>query len=126
LLFDTHAFLWWAADDPRLSRRAREALADPANEVFLSGVNAWEAAILAFLGRVSLGAPVADLVARTLSETDVEPLPIELGHAARLEHLPFHHRDPFDRMLVAQAQAEGLTVLTRDPAFARYGVPVLW
>lgn len=121
LLLDTHALLWWLADDPRLADRAREAIADPASSVFVSAAVAWEIAIEQALGRLE---PPEDLSVR-LARERFEELAITIVHALRAGELPPHHSDPFDRVLVAQAELEGLTLVTRDPRIAQYGVAVL-
>ncbi len=121
LLLDTHAFLWWRADDRRLGKRARAAIAD-ADVVFVSAATAWEAAIKAALGRLQY----PDTIEMGVEASGFEKLPISLAHAEWAARLPLHHRDPFDRILVAQAQAEGLSLVTDDRKILRYDVPVLW
>jgi PIN domain nuclease of toxin-antitoxin system len=120
LLLDTHALLWWLADEG-LSAQAREAVADPANLVAVSAASAWEISIKKALGK--LAAP--DDLEHQLEAGGFEPLPISVAHAVAAGHLPRHHEDPFDRMLIAQALAEGLTVVTRDKRFYDYGIPLL-
>lgn len=121
LLLDTHAVLWWQADDRRLSAPARRAIAT-ADIVWVSAASGWEVAVKAALGRLRADEPFAV----TLAADDFTELPVTLAHAARLQALPSHHADPFDRMLVAQAMVEGATLVTRDAALGAYGVPVLW
>jgi PIN domain nuclease of toxin-antitoxin system len=121
LLLDTHAFLWWLRDDRRLSAAARGPIADRASLVFVSAASIWEAAIQSHLGRLEVA---ADLVSEIAANGFTE-LPVTGRHAQRAGALPVHQRDPFDRMLVAQAQLEGLTLVTRDPAFKPYDVAVL-
>lgn len=121
LLLDTHALLWWLADDPRLGSRAREAIAAAENLVAASAASAWKIAIKRALGK--LEAP-EDLCG-ALAEAGLQPLPITVEHAVAAGALPAHHADPFDRMLVAQAATEGLAIVTVDERIARYGVPVL-
>lgn len=121
LLLDTHAFLWWLADDPRLGGKVRGIIADPANEVFVSAATGWEIAIKAALGKLELPGPLDAVV----EEEGFTHLPITFFHGEQAGSLPPHHRDPFDRMLVAQAQAEGLTVVTADSDFAAYGIRTL-
>ena len=120
LLLDTHVLLWWLADDPALSKQARRLIADEP-EVLASAASAWEIAIKRALGK--LEAP-EDLTA-ALDASGIGQLPIGFEHAAVAGALPRHHDDPFDRMLVAQAQCEGLTLLTSDARIARYAVTVL-
>ena len=121
LLLDTHAVLWWQADDRRLPPAARRAIA-VADIVWVSAASGWEVAIKAALGRLRIDEPFAV----TVAADDFTELPVTLAHAARLQALPTHHADPFDRMLVAQAMVEGATLVTRDSALGAYGVPVLW
>lgn len=120
LLLDTNALLWWLADEG-LTTGAREAIADPVNLVTVSAVSAWEISIKKTLGK--LAAP-DDLEQQVLSG-GFEPLPITIAHGIAAGQLPRHHEDPFDRMLIAQAFAEGLTVVTRDKRFGDYGVALL-
>ena len=129
LLLDTHTFLWWAFDQPQLSAQAAQALREPSNEVFFSAVTALEIAIKNRLGRdnvIHLDGDPADLVPLWVAEYGFITLPVEVSHALRVAALPPIHGDPFDRLLVAQAQIEGLTILTAGPAIAQYGVPVAW
>lgn len=121
LLLDTHVLLWWLADDPRLDEAARRAIAEPANDTFASAASAWELAIKARLGKVSM----PDDLGEQLAANSFTPLPVQMTHALAVRHLPDHHRDPFDRLLVAQAQLEGLTIVTADQAIPRYDVAVL-
>ena len=122
LLLDSHAFLWWLAEDPKLSAGAREVVADPSSIVHVSAASVWELAIKASLGKLDLDG--ADLV-EEIGENDFVELPMTARHSLAAAALPRHHEDPFDRMLIAQAQVEGLTVVTRDPAFRAYGVAIL-
>ncbi len=122
LLLDTHTAIWWLADLPSLGREAATLLADDGHEVLLSAVVVWEVAIKRSLGKLT--AP-PDIAAGARAG-GARLLPVTTEHAAAVEHLPWHHRDPFDRMLVAQAQLEGAVLLSGDPALRRYGVPVVW
>lgn len=121
LLLDTHVLLWWLANDPALTEETASIIARQDSVVFVSAATAWEIAIKQSLGR--LEAP-SDLE-RQLELNRFEPLSITVGHAYSAGTLPRHHEDPFDRMLVAQAMAEGLTVVTNDARIPRYGVPVV-
>jgi PIN domain nuclease of toxin-antitoxin system len=121
LLLDTHVFLWWRANDRRLGRAARIAIAG-AGVVFVSAATAWEAAIKAALGRLQY----PDTVETGVDASGFEKLPITFAHAEHAARLPPHHADPFDRMLVAQADLEGLTLLTHDRRLAPYAAPILW
>ena len=120
LLLDTNALLWWLADEG-LTAGAREAIADPVNLVTVSAVSAWEISIKKALGK--LAAP--DDLEQQVVSGGFEPLPITIAHSIAAGQLPCHHEDPFDRMLIAQAFAEGLTVVTRDKRFGDYGVALL-
>lgn len=122
LLLDTHALMWWLTDDPALSAPARAAIADPVNEPLVSTTSVWEIAIKRSLGKIT--AP-DDLPDRIIDD-GFQWLPISADHAWRVRRLPLHHRDPFDRLLVAQALAEGLPIVTADRNLERYGVEVLW
>lgn len=118
LLIDTHVVLWWLDDPGRIATPARQAISDRGNEVFVSVASAWEIAIKRALGK--LEAP-SDFEA-VIRASRFTPLPIELKHAVAVESLSNHHRDPFDRMLVAQAITENLTIVTRDTNIQRYQV----
>jgi PIN domain nuclease of toxin-antitoxin system len=122
LLLDTHAALWWLSGDERLGSRAATQIADAANQVLLSAAVVWEISIKRELGK--LDAP-ADL-APTLVGAGALPLPISLDHAVAAGELPRHHRDPFDRMLVAQATIEAAVLVSGDEALRPYGVPTVW
>jgi PIN domain nuclease of toxin-antitoxin system len=125
-LLDTHAFLWWITDDPRLSSRVRELTGDSINTLFLSAASGWEIAIKAQLGKLQLPDNLERYIADQLSLNGFESLPIQLRHALHVYSLPDLHRDPFDRILVAQSQLEQLPILTVDPQIARYEVDVIW
>jgi PIN domain nuclease of toxin-antitoxin system len=126
VLLDTHTFLWWITDADSLSGAARETLADGANEVFLSAVSAWEIAIKAGRGRLTLSDEPHRFVTQQLIKNSFHGLPLHLAHALHVYGLPEHHRDPFDRLLVAQSQLEGLPMVTADAEIARYDVSVIW
>jgi PIN domain nuclease of toxin-antitoxin system len=123
VLLDTHAVLWLLAGDKRLSPRARAMFAASEQPLIVSAVSLWEVATKRSLGK--LAAP-ADLSRRLAGLGVVELLPISPLHAEAIGELPWHHRDPFDRMLVAQAQVEGLSIVSADRALAQYGVEVIW
>lgn len=122
LLLDTHSFLWWLEDNPKLGERAREAIIDPTAVVFVSAASIWEIAIKAKLGKIDVVSP--DLVQEIVAN-DFAELPMAARHAVTAGNLPRHHDDPFDRMLIAQAKIEDLIIVTRDPAFQEYGVRML-
>jgi PIN domain nuclease of toxin-antitoxin system len=125
LLLDTHALLWWFSDHPALSPKARGLIADSGNELFVSAASAWEMAIKSRAGKLDAG-PLLDNLVEELVGGGFHPLPISVDHAVRAGALPEHHRDPFDRMLIAQAQAENLAILSNDEGFARYGIRRIW
>jgi len=126
VLLDTHAFLWWITDDPRLSLRAREIIANGANVLFLSAASGWEIAIKAKLGRLRLPDEPERFILKQLESNAIEVLPVQMSHALHVYALPDHHRDPFDRLLIAQAQLEKLPILTADPQISRYEVETIW
>jgi PIN domain nuclease of toxin-antitoxin system len=126
LLLDTHAFLWWIGDDARLSGPAREAIADPGNDVSFSVASAWELAIKTAIGRFEADGGLRPFLDEHIQRNAFRVLPVKLEHAVSVASLPAHHRDPFDRLLVAQAATEGLILVTRDPQLAKYGTPILW
>lgn len=119
ILLDTHAFLFWRTD--ALSDRTRELIADPDNEVYLSAASVWEISIKRGIGRLTMQGDVGDMAA----EDGFVPLAINFEHAQLAGELPLHHRDPFDRLIVAQALCEGLVIATRDAAFAQYDAPLI-
>lgn len=125
-LLDTHAFLWWLADDVRLSPRAREIIGDGNNELFLSAASGWEMAIKMRLGKLQLPGELESFVLGQLKINAIEPLAVQMVHALHVYTLPEHHRDPFDRLLVAQAQVERMPIITADPQVAQYAVEVVW
>jgi PIN domain nuclease of toxin-antitoxin system len=126
LLLDTHAFLWFCQDDPQLSATAKTLIEDPANRKLVSIASCWEIAIKAGLGKLTLGEPSGTYIPAALSRTGFDLLPISLAHATAVESLPMHHRDPFDRLLVAQALVEAVPIISADVAFDPYGVQRLW
>ena len=126
VLLDTHVFLWWVEGDRVLPARARAALADPENECLLSVASAWELAIKSGLGKLKLALPVMRYVVEHVAANAFRLLDIGLTHVGRVELLPPHHGDPFDRLLVAQALEEKLAIVTADPVFRKYGVRRIW
>ncbi|MGH7799871.1 MAG: type II toxin-antitoxin system VapC family toxin [Thermodesulfobacteriota bacterium] len=125
-LLDTHTFLWWITDDIRLSSSAREIITNGDNELFLSAATGWEIAIKAQLGRIKLPKEPHSFIADQLRLNSIQSLPIQMGHALHVYSLPNHHRDPFDRLIIAQGQLENLPILTMDPLIAKYKVKVVW
>ena len=125
VLLDTQCWLWMRAAPQRLSARTRRLLTDPANELLLSAASVWELAIKAALGKARLPEPFGEFVTSRLAEDGIVPLPIQHIHAMRVAELPAHHCDPFDRLLVAQAQIEALSLLTADRQLEAYDVAVI-
>jgi len=125
ILVDTQCWLWMAASPEKLSKHARSLVQTTVNEVLLSTASAWEIAIKHALGKLRLPEPPQRYVPSRVDALRTLPLPIEHSHALRVASLPQHHRDPFDRLLVAQAQLEDLPILTADPIFDRYDVTVI-
>lgn len=125
LLLDTSVFLYLAAEPERVPKKMRDAI-DSASERYLSAASAWEIAIKSGLGKLKLPASPKDYVAARMAELMLAPLNIKHGHAAAVFDLPWHHRDPFDRLLIAQAVVEHLTLATLDKKFKRYRVPILY
>lgn len=125
-LLDTHTFLWWILDDPRLSSQVRAIIQEPEHEILFSAASAWEIAIKAQLGRIDLQEDPTEFIPQQITANGFSIVPIELPHAVQIFRLPLLHRDPFDRILIAQAQVEHLPLLTADPAIARYPVSVIW
>ena len=126
LLLDTHAFLWFIAGSDDLTAKARELIEDPENRPFLSAASLWEMAIKISLGKLRLALPFEELVPEQMMLNGVHFLPIEMGHLVPIVSLAFHHRDPFDRLLIAQAMIEQMPIVTGDPAFEPYPVQKLW
>lgn len=126
LLLDTHAFLWFVGGNTRLSSTARGAIEDLTNVRLLSAASVWEVAIKVSLGKLSLNVPFGNLFPGQLGSNAIELLPVLPEHAAAIIGLPFHHRDPFDRMILAQTQAEGAILVSADPTLDAYGVRRLW
>jgi PIN domain nuclease of toxin-antitoxin system len=125
LLLDTHVVLWAALEPERLRADCRAALEDRTNQVHVSAVSAWEMAIKQSLGKLELSLPAEQWLPKVLRKTGFDSLSVDVASALRVRSLPWHHRDPFDRLLVAQALQSGLTLATHDPYFAPYGVSIL-
>lgn len=125
VLLDTHAFLWWVTDDERLTGTAREAIG-AADQVFVSSASVWEMVTKSKLGRLPTPRPIHEFVPAQLDVNAFQPLAIEVRHALQLSELPDLHRDPFDRMLVAQARAEDLPLVSGDRAIHAYPVTTIW
>lgn len=125
VLLDTHVFLWWIMNSPLLPAVARDIIAEGTNELFFSAASGWEIAIKANCGRLRLPDTPERFISEQLALNSISSLPILMSHALRVYQLPNHHRDPFDRLLVAQAQVEDLPIVTLDEAIARYDVRIV-
>ncbi len=126
VLLDTHTFLWWVEDAPALSKKARTAIGNPDNECLLSLASCWEMAIKLSLGKLRLPRAIERFVPEQLAANAFQQLAIDFRHVTRVAALPFHHRDPFDRLLAAQALEERCAIVSADPIFRRYGVKRIW
>jgi PIN domain nuclease of toxin-antitoxin system len=126
LLLDTQTWLWMQAASKRLGTQARDLIMNPTNELLLSAASSWEIAIKYRLGKLPLPTTPDKYVPSRMRSSGTQPLPITPAHTLRVAELPDHHGDPFDRLLIAQAQLDGLTILTSDHTFAKYDVPVRW
>ena len=124
VLLDTHSFLWWVSDSPKLSRRARTVIGE--SPCLLSVASCWEMAIKASLGKLDTPRPLQRFLQQQIEVNGFELLPIALEHAAAVRELPFHHRDPFDRLIAAQAREEQIPLVTADARFTKYGVKRIW
>jgi len=125
-LLDAHAFLWAVSRDGRLSTAAEAAFIDSRNELLLSAASIWEILVKVQIGKLLLPLPAGSYMRRQLAANQVQVLPVRFEHVLRLEQLPLHHRDPFDRILVAQALEEKLPIVSCDPWFAKYPVKMIW
>jgi len=126
LLLDTHTFLWWDSEPSKLSVRVVALCQDRANTVLLSVVSVWEMQIKSHLGKLKLSLPLAEMVEAQRQANNIEVMSIALAHVLALENLPTSHRDPFDRLLIAQANVEGAVLVSDDPMFEKYPVKVIW
>lgn len=126
ILLDTHAFLWFIAGSDELSVTARELIEDEENRIFLSAASLWEMAIKVSLEKITLSEPFETLIPEQLSQNGIEILNINTSHAAKIIQLPFHHRDPFDRLLIAQASVENMPIISIDESFDSHEVKRIW
>ncbi len=126
LLLDTHTLLWWLYDDPKLSGKARTAIGKAEQRIFVSSASAWEITTKVRIGKLPQVGDVAEKLPAYMRRDRFEALPISIEHALAAGALPGPHKDPFDRMLIAQARLEKLRVVTLDPVFKQYAVTVLW
>ncbi len=126
VLLDTHVLLWWFLDETVISPGARAAIADEANDTFVSAATAWEIAIKFKTGKLPSAAPLMANLEEAILEGGFAGMPVTLRHGELAGSLPLHHKDPFDRVLIAQAQVERLTLISNERLFDRYGVARLW
>ena len=126
VLLDTHAFLWLITDDDRLSENARQTFLNTGNSLFFSAASLWEICIKKSLGKISLKDGWFQTIQAEMETNTIQWLPIEMTHCAEVTELPFHHRDPFDRMLIAQAIVEEMKLLSRDSPLSNYAIELIW
>ncbi len=126
ILLDTHAFLWLVEGSNQLSSTANSLLSDTDNDLFLSIASIWEMQIKVSIGKLKLGAYLSEIIANQREINDVQILPVELEHIWQLDNLPLYHKDPFDRMLIAQAITENIPIMSIDSAFNQYPVQIIW
>jgi len=126
LLLDTHTFIWWASAPEKLSEKALAACENTENSLILSVASAWGMQIKSHLGKLRLDMPLKELIKSQKKENDLKILPVELKHTYELNTLPSIHKDPFDRLLIAQSNLEDLTLVSKDSKFSGYSVNVLW
>ena len=126
ILFDTHAFIWWSIDPVQLGPQANRLCFDSAIQLVLSVASVWEMQIKLKLGKLTLHKPLKELITGQIQQNRLEILPVNLEHALRLDTLPPIHKDPFDRLLVAQAMVEGWDLISHDPIVAQYPIKVVW
>jgi PIN domain nuclease of toxin-antitoxin system len=122
LLLDTHVFLWWVGNLVRLSPQTQLLLQDPNSILYLSVVSVWEMQIKQQLGKLVFQVPLSEMIVRQQQQNEMKILPVQLRHVMELDHLPLHHKDPFDRLLIAQARIERFHFLSTDPVIDRYEV----
>lgn len=126
ILLDTHCWLWWVAQPEKLREEARRLIADRENTILLSAASSWEIAIKYAIGKLPLPEPPSRFVPPRLARDAMSSLPVEHVHALHVASLPHHHQDPFDRLIIAQAQLERIPVMTVDPQFRPYEVEIIW
>jgi len=125
-LLDTHTFIWWVENAPQLSAKARKAIENRENECYFSLASSWELAIKSSIGKLKLTIPVREYVPQHLAANDFQQLSISFRHIAKVEALELHHRDPFDRLIIAQAIEENMSLISADKTFDLYNVPRVW
>jgi PIN domain nuclease of toxin-antitoxin system len=126
LLLDTHTFMWWDSNPNQISSQTLSLLKKPENQVIVSLVSVWEIQIKTHLGKLELQAPLSEIILRQQTENGVSLLAIALPHILELDHLPWHHKDPFDRLLIAQSRCESAVLVSRDSVFKAYDCQTIW
>lgn len=126
LLLDTHAFIWWDSEPAKLSASALSACQDQANTLILSVVSVWEIQIKSQLGKLKLNMPLSEIIQSQRQMNNVQILTVELDHVLELQNLPYHHKDPFDRLLIAQANVEDVLLVSGDSVFSEYPINLIW
>ena len=125
-MLDTHVLFWWLKYDPHLSPAARRAISQDMSEVYVSSASVWEIAIKSSLGKIKIDRPLDQFIPEQLSANGFKPLEIGFRHIVQVNTMPFHHKDPFDRLLAAQAREEKLLIVSADPIFTQYGIKRIW
>lgn len=126
VLLDTHAFLWWITDDPQLPAQVRGIIANSDNNLFFSAASCWEIVIKTQLGRIKLPDKPDIFIAEQMASNAIQSLPVQVSHALHVFNLPYLHNDPFDRIIIAQAQLEKLPVITSDSLISQYKIDIIW
>lgn len=126
LLLDTHTFIWWVIEPTKISAQALGLLQDQSNDLFLSVVSVWEMQIKLQIGKLKFNLPLAQLITKQQQTNQLSILPVTLEHVLALDSLPFHHKDPFDRLLITQANLEGAVLVSNDAIFSNYSVKLAW
>ena len=126
LLLDTHTFIWWDSEPSRLSQQALAAIGNSNNTLLLSVVSVWEMQIKSQLGKLQFNLPLAEVIESQCQTNQIEILPITLSHVLEINQLPNHHKDPFDRLLIAQSIVEQATLVSGDPIISQYSIQIIW
>ena len=126
ILIDTQVFLWWISDNPNISSKFHDVMSEPRNEIYFSAASGWEIAVKAKIGRLSIQGDPQKFIPTQLSLNSITVLPIQISHTLQTYHLPEHHKDPFDRLIIAQSQIENMPIATNDALFKNYEVDLIW
>jgi PIN domain nuclease of toxin-antitoxin system len=126
VLLDTHTFLWWVADDPQMSVTTKNIIVNPDNDIYLSVISAWEIIIKVGTGKLSLSEPPEIYIPNPIASNQFEILPVQISHILKINSLPNFHKDPFDRLLIAQSLVEDFSLITIDSAITQYPVKTIW